>query len=42
MAEECTLREYATPSTDEPLAVIMYPTVEAVNFEVKPALLNLV
>jgi hypothetical protein len=42
MAEECTLREYATPSTDEPHAVIVYPTVEANNFEIKPALLNLV
>jgi len=42
MAEERTLREYATLSTDEPHAVIMYPTVEAVNFEIKSALLNLV
>ena len=39
---ECTLKEYATPSTDEPHAIIVYPTVEDDNFEIKPALLNLV
>ena len=37
-----TLKEYATPSTAEPQAVIVYPTVEDDNFEIKPALLNLV
>ncbi|KEH17769.1 hypothetical protein MTR_0001s0700 [Medicago truncatula] len=41
MAER-TLKEYATPSTDEPQAIIVYPTVEGNNFEIKPALLNLV
>jgi len=41
MAEH-TLKEYATPSTEEPQAIIMYPTVEGNNFEIKPALLNLV
>ncbi|KEH33511.1 hypothetical protein MTR_3g044803 [Medicago truncatula] len=39
---ECTLKEYATPSTEEPQAIIVYPTVEGNNFEIKPALLNLV
>jgi len=28
MAEERALKEYAIPSSDEPYAVIMYPTVE--------------
>jgi len=41
MAER-TLKEYATPSTDEPQTIIVYPTVEDDNFEIKPALLNLV
>jgi len=41
MAER-TLKQYATPSTEEPLAIIVYPTVEGNNFEIKPALLNLV
>jgi len=41
MAER-TLKEYATPSTEEPQAIIMYPTVEGNNFEIKPAILNLV
>jgi hypothetical protein len=41
MAEH-TLKEYATPSMDEPHAIIAYPTVEGDNFEVKFALLNLV
>jgi len=39
---ECTLKEYATPSTDEPHTIIVYPTVEGNIFEIKPALLNLV
>jgi len=39
---ERTLKEYATPSTDEPHDIIVYPTVEGNNFEIKPALLNLV
>jgi len=30
MAER-TLKEYATPSTEEPQAIIMYPTVEDDN-----------
>ena len=42
MVVKHTLREYATPSTDEPHAVIVYPAVEANNFEIKPALINLV
>jgi hypothetical protein len=42
MAEEHTLKEYATRSTEEPHAIIVYPTVEGNNFEIKPALLNLV
>jgi len=41
MAER-TLKEYATPSTEEPQAIIMYATVEDDNLEIKPALLNLV
>jgi len=39
---ERTLKEYATPSTDEPQAIIVYPTVKGNNFEIKPTLLNLV
>jgi len=42
MAEERTLKEYATPSTEEPHAIIVYPTVEGNNFEIKPALIYLV
>jgi hypothetical protein len=42
MAKERTLRKYATPSTDEPHVVIVYLTVEANNFEIKPAFPNLV
>ena len=42
MAEERTLKEYATPSTEEPHAIIVYPTVEDNNFEIKPALIYLV
>jgi len=41
MAER-TLKEYATPSTEEAQAIIVYLTVEGNNFEIKPALLNLV
>jgi len=41
MAER-TLKEYATPSTEETQAIIVYPTVEDDNFKMKPALLNLV
>jgi len=37
MAEECALREYAIPSSDESYAIIVYPTVEENNFEIKPA-----
>jgi len=32
MAEERTLKEYATPSTEEPHAIIVYPMVEGNNF----------
>jgi hypothetical protein len=39
---EHTLKEYATPSMDEPQVIIVYPTVEGDNFEIKPVLLNLV
>jgi len=42
MVEERTLKEYAIPSTEEPRAIIVYPTVEGNNYEIKPALLNLV
>ena len=42
MVEERTLKEYATPSTEEPHAIIVYPMVEGNNFEIKHALLNLV
>ncbi|KEH15433.1 transposable element protein, putative [Medicago truncatula] len=42
VVSEHTLKEYATPSTEEPYAIIVYPTVEGNNFEIKPALLNLV
>ena len=41
MAEERTSKEYALPYSDEPYAVIVYPTVEG-NFEIKPALIYLV
>jgi len=40
--EDETHREYAIPSSDEPYVVIMYPTVEENNFEIKLGLLNLV
>jgi len=39
---ELTFKEYAKPSTEEPQAIIVYPTVEGNNFEIKPTLLNLV
>jgi len=42
MAEEHTLKEYATPSTEEPHIIIVYPTVEGNNFEIKHALIYLV
>ena len=42
MFEESALREYAIPSSDEPYTVIMYPTVEDNNFEIKLALIYLV
>jgi len=42
MAEERALKEYAIPSSDEPYVVIMYPTVEDNNFEIKPTLIHLV
>jgi len=42
MAEEHTLEEYATPSTEGSHAIIVYPTVEGNNFEIKPALIYLV
>jgi len=42
MAEERTLKEYATPSTGESQAIIVYSAVEGNNFEIKPALCNLV
>jgi len=42
MAVERSLKEYAIPSTEEPHAIIVYPTVEGENFEIKPVLLNLV
>ena len=42
MAEECTLKEYATPSTEETHVIIVYPTVEGKFFEIKHALIYLV
>jgi len=39
MAKEHTLKEYATPSTEEPYAIIVYPTVEGNNLEIKPAVI---
>ena len=42
MVEERTLKEYTTPSTEEPHDIIVYPTVEGNNFEIKPALIYLV
>jgi len=42
MAEERTLKEYAIPSTEDPHAIIVYPTVEGNNFEIKPSLIYLV
>jgi len=42
MDEDCTLKEYATPSMEERQAIIVYPTIEGENFKIKPALLNLV
>jgi len=39
MAER-TLKEYATPSMEEPQAIFVYPTVEGNNLEIKPALLS--
>ena len=42
MVEERTLKEYATPSTEEPHAIIVYPMVEGNNFEIKLALTYLV
>jgi len=41
MAEERTLKEYATTSTEEPNVIIVYLTVEGNNFEIKPALIYL-
>jgi len=35
MAEH-TLKEYATPSTDEPQTIIVYPTVEGAKTAIKP------
>jgi len=42
MAKERTLKKYASPSTEESHAIIVYPTVESNNFEIKPALIYLV
>ena len=42
MAEERTLKEYATPSTEEPHVIIVYPAVDGNNFEIKSALIYLV
>ena len=42
MAKQQTLKQYATPSTEDPYAIIVYPTVEGNNFEIKPALIYLV
>jgi len=42
MAAEHTLKEYATPSTEESHAIIVYPMVKGNNFEIKLALVHLV
>jgi len=42
MVEVRTLKKYANPSTEEPRAIIVYPTIEGDKFKIKPALLNLV
>ena len=42
MAEERTLKEYATPSTEESYAIIVYTTVEGNNFKIKPSFIYLV
>ena len=36
------LKDYAVPSEEEPHSSIVSPTVEARNFELKPALLQIV
>jgi len=41
MAKERTLKEYATPFTEEPYAIIVYPTVEGNNFEMNLHLFTL-
>jgi len=42
MVEERTFKEYATPFTEEPHAIIVFPMVEGNNFEIKHALIYLV
>jgi len=42
MVEEHTLKKHATPSTEVPHDIIVYPMVEGNNFEIKLAVLNLV
>ena len=42
MAERRALKEYVTPSMEEPYAIIVYPTVEDEDFEIKPAQLKMV
>jgi len=42
MVEERPLRDYSIPSSYEPYAGIVYPVVEANDFEMKPALIYLV
>jgi len=39
MADNRTLKEYDTPSTEEPHAVIAHIVVDANNFELKPVVL---
>ncbi|AES69809.2 hypothetical protein MTR_3g035270 [Medicago truncatula] len=42
MAEKRALKEYAITFSDEPYDTIVYPTVEDIKFEIKPALIYLV
>ena len=40
MSENHALKEYVIPSTEEPRVIIVHPTVDANNYELKPSRLN--
>jgi len=40
MSENHALKEYVMPSTEEPRVIIVHPTVDANNYELKPSRLN--